>query len=111
MHIRLSTYGHALFHRQLLPHMLRVFPRNSDALGTVSMSAIFKTKYTLHGILVKTRSIRDVHLMKQCVYSIPCDCGKCYIGETSRPLEVHIKEHKYNLIQNLLEKSKLAQHA
>jgi hypothetical protein len=32
-------------------------------------------------------------------------------GETSRPLEVHIKEHKYNLMQGLLEKSKLAQYA
>jgi hypothetical protein len=29
----------------------------------------------------------------------------------SRPLEGHIKEHKYNLNQGLLKKSKLAQHA
>jgi hypothetical protein len=35
----------------------------------------------------------------------------CYIGETSRPLEVHIKKHKHNLRQGLLEKSRLAQHA
>jgi predicted GIY-YIG superfamily endonuclease len=49
--------------------------------------------------------------MKQCVYSIPCDCDRCYIGKTSRPVEVRIKEHKYNLTQGLLEKSKLAQHA
>jgi hypothetical protein len=46
-----------------------------------------------------------------CVYSISCDCGRCYIGETNRPLELRIKEHKYNLKQGLLEKSKLAQHA
>jgi hypothetical protein len=45
------------------------------------------------------------------VYSNPCDCSRCYIGETSRPLEVSIKEHKYNLTQIFLEKSKLAQHA
>jgi hypothetical protein len=36
--------------------------------------------------------------------------GRCYIGETSRPLEVRIKEHKYNLTQGLLAKSKSAQH-
>jgi hypothetical protein len=48
---------------------------------------------------------------KQCGYSIACDCGRCYIGETSRLLEVCIKEHKYNPTQGLLEKSKLAQHA
>jgi hypothetical protein len=31
--------------------------------------------------------------------------------ETNRPLEVRIMEHKYNLTQGLLEKSKLAQSA
>jgi hypothetical protein len=36
---------------------------------------------------------------------------KLRVGETSRPLEVRIKEHKYNLTQGLLGKSKLAQHA
>jgi hypothetical protein len=45
------------------------------------------------------------------VYSIPRDCGRCYTGETSRRLEARIKEHKYNLTQGLVEKSKLAQHA
>jgi hypothetical protein len=55
--------------------------------------------------------------MEQCVYKIPCDCGRCYISETSRPLEIRIEENKYNieeqkykLTQGLLEKSKLAQH-
>jgi predicted GIY-YIG superfamily endonuclease len=59
---------------------------------------------------MKTGPVRDAQQMKQCVYSITCDCGRCYIGETDRPLEVRIKEHKYNLTQGLLEKSKLAHH-
>jgi predicted GIY-YIG superfamily endonuclease len=49
--------------------------------------------------------------MKLCVYNIPCDCGRCYIGKITRPLEVRSKEHKYNLTQGLIEKPKLAQHA
>jgi hypothetical protein len=48
---------------------------------------------------------------KQCMDNIQYDCGRCYIDDTSRPLEVCIKEHKYNLTQDLFEKSKLAQHA
>jgi hypothetical protein len=57
---------------------------------------------------MKTGLVRDAQHMKQCVYNIPCDCGRYYIGETSRPLEVHVKELKYNLTQGLLEKLKLA---
>jgi hypothetical protein len=33
-----------------------------------------------------------------------------YIGERSRPPEVHIKKHTQKLTESLLEKSKLAQH-
>jgi hypothetical protein len=76
-----------------------------------NLRTIFKTKHILHGTLIKPGPIRDVQQMKQCVYSIPCDCCRSYIGETSRPSEVRIKEHKYNLKQGLLEKSKLAENA
>jgi hypothetical protein len=61
--------------------------------------------------LIITGQVKDGQQTKQCVYSIPRDYGRCYIGETSRPLEEHMKEHKYNLTQGLLEKSKLGQHA
>jgi hypothetical protein len=60
---------------------------------------IFKTKHTLHGTLGKTGLVRDVQSTKQCTYNISCDCGKCDISETSRPLEACIKEHKYTLTQ------------
>jgi hypothetical protein len=33
----------------------------------------------------------------------PNDYGRCYISETSRLLEVRIKEYKYNMTQGLLE--------
>jgi hypothetical protein len=71
---------------------------------------IFKTKHTLHGTSIKTGLVRNAHQTKQCVYNMPCNYGSYYIGETCRPIEVRITEHKYNLTQSLLEKSKLAQH-
>jgi hypothetical protein len=70
-----------------------------------NVRTIFKSKHTLRGTLMKTGPVRDAQQTKQCVYSIPCDCSRCYIGERGRPL------HKYNLTQCLLEKSKLAQRA
>jgi hypothetical protein len=60
--------------------------------------------------IMKTGLVRDAQQTKHCVYNIPCDCDRCYIGKTSRHLEVHITEHKYNLTQGLSEKSKFAQH-
>jgi predicted GIY-YIG superfamily endonuclease len=62
-------------------------------------------------MLVRTGPIIESKQMKQCVYNFPLECGRCYIGETSRRLEVRIKKHKCNLTQGLLEKSKVAQHS
>jgi hypothetical protein len=60
---------------------------------------------------MKTRPERDPQQTAQCIFSIPCECGKSYIGETGRPLAMWLHEHRHNLQQGLLEKSKLAQHA
>jgi hypothetical protein len=71
----------------------------------------FSKRNSFRGTLRETGPVRDAQQTKQCVYSIPRDCGRCYTGETSRRLEARIKEHKYNLTQGLVEKSKLPQHA
>jgi hypothetical protein len=62
-------------------------------------------------ILIKTGPVRNAQQTKQCMYNIPCDCGRCYFGETNSLLEVRINEHKYDLTQGRIGKSKLAQHA
>jgi hypothetical protein len=51
-----------------------------------------KTKHALRGTVMKTGLVRDAHQTKRYVYSIQCDRGRCYIGETSRLLEVRIKK-------------------
>jgi hypothetical protein len=60
---------------------------------------------------MKTRPERDAQQTAQCVYSIPCECGRSYIDETGRPLAVLLRESRHNHQQGLLEKSRLAQHA
>jgi hypothetical protein len=79
-------------------------------IGNRDIRTIFKTKHTLRSSLTKTRPERVLHQVAQCTYSIPHECGKSYIGETDRLLAVWLREHKYNLQQALLKKSKLAQH-
>jgi hypothetical protein len=49
--------------------------------------------------------------MAQCIYSIPWECGRSYIGETGRPLAVWLHEHRQNLKEGALDISKLAQWA
>jgi hypothetical protein len=73
-----------------------------------NLRTIFKTKHTLRVTLMKPGQVGDAQQTKQRVCSIPCDYGRCYTGETSRPLEVGVRKHKHNLTQGLLEKSKLA---
>jgi hypothetical protein len=75
----------------------------------LSVRTILKTTHALCGT-------DENGLVKRCTADkITCTIchvtGRYYIGETSRPIEVHIKEHKYNLIQGMIEKSKVAQHA
>jgi hypothetical protein len=60
---------------------------------------------------MKTRPERDPQQTAQCIYTIPCKCGRSYIGETGRPLAMWLREHRYNLGKGLLEKSKLDQQA
>jgi predicted GIY-YIG superfamily endonuclease len=60
---------------------------------------------------MRTRPKRDTRRTTQCVYSIPCECGRTYNGETGRLLSARLREHRHNLKEGHLEKSKLAQHA
>ncbi|KAJ8912740.1 hypothetical protein NQ315_016695 [Exocentrus adspersus] len=70
----------------------------------------FKTNNTLRSILTHTKPIKKEQNEKNCIYQIPCQCGKHYIGETSRPLDVRIKEHKNYVRYYQVDRSHLAQH-
>jgi hypothetical protein len=58
-----------------------------------------------------TRPKIDPQKIANCVYNIPCECGRSYFGEIGGLLAVRIRDHGHNLKLDLLEKSKLAQHA
>jgi hypothetical protein len=76
-----------------------------------NIRTIFKTGQTLKSILVRTRPERDLQSTAHCIFSIPCECGRNYICETGRLQATWIREHRHNLKESLLEKSRLAQHA
>ncbi len=45
------------------------------------------------------------------MYSIPCSCGKVYIGETTRRLEQRVKEHQDACNRGDEKVSAIAEHA
>jgi hypothetical protein len=47
----------------------------------------------------------------QCIYRIPCECGREYVGKTGKPLNIRIRKHKYNQREGHIDKSKLASRA
>jgi hypothetical protein len=53
---------------------------------------------------MKTRPERDRLQTAECIYSIPCECGRNYSAETGRPLAVRLREHRYYLKEGILEK-------
>jgi predicted GIY-YIG superfamily endonuclease len=93
-----------------IPYVKGVSEKFEHIGNQYNIRTVFKTKHTLRSSLVRTRSKRDPQQTAHCVYSIPSECGRCYIGEIGRPLSVRIREHRHNLKEGLLDKSKLAQH-
>jgi predicted GIY-YIG superfamily endonuclease len=94
-----------------IPYVKGVSEKLKRIGNQCNIRMIFKTKHKLRSSLMKTRPERDPQQTARGVYSIPCECGISYIGETGRPLAMRLCEHKHNLKEGLLEKSKLAQHA
>jgi hypothetical protein len=90
----------------IIPYVKGISKKFRHTGNHFNVRAIFITKYKLLGTLMKTGPVIDTQQTKQHVYNIPCECGKA-----SRPLEECIKEHKHNLNQGLLKKSKSAQYA
>ena len=49
-------------------------------------------------------------MTKNCVYSIPCTCGKIFKGETGRPLKVRLEEHRKAVVRGEIEKSGMTEY-
>jgi hypothetical protein len=45
------------------------------------------------------------------IYSIPCECRKVYIGQSSRSIQLHIKEHSRHIRLAQPDKSAVAEHS
>jgi hypothetical protein len=53
----------------------------------------------------------DLGLKTPGVYSIPCECGQVYIGQTGRSVDTRLKEHQRHIRLEHLDKSAVAEHS
>ena len=48
---------------------------------------------------------------RTCVYSIPCECGEVYIGQSGRSIQLRIKEHNRHIRLEQPDKSAVPEHS
>jgi hypothetical protein len=90
----------------IIPYVKGISEKFRRIGKSFNVKTILKAKDTFHGTIMKSGPVRYAQQTKQCVYNIPRECDRCYVGETSRPLEVFVEEHKYSY-----NPSKLARHS
>ena len=67
------------------------------------IKTIFRSGLTLRKHLFRVK-LRTEYMIKNYVYSIPCNYGKVYKCETCRPLKIRLKEHWKEIIIGEIEK-------
>ena len=93
-----------------LPYIKGTTDRISRILNKHNIKIAFTPPNTILNMVDSAKDPIDPRLHKG-VYIIPCSCGKEYIGETGRSLNVRLKEHVVDLSHNRTDKSALVEHA
>ncbi|XP_067667512.1 uncharacterized protein [Haliotis asinina] len=79
---------------------------------TAGIDVTFKSDKTLKTILKangRCTPTKTTHKPRDCIYKLMCDCGSSYVGETSRPIDIRLKEHRTSVEKSDL-KSALSEH-
>jgi hypothetical protein len=79
-------------------------------LNKFNVRTTFKSSFTLRSTLSYTKPFNPTQHSKNSVYSLPCDCGKTYFGESKRPLNIRANEHRQKVKTKQVLTSLLAKH-
>ncbi|XP_018566090.1 uncharacterized protein LOC108907059 [Anoplophora glabripennis] len=91
-----------------LPYVKGCTDKIGRLLKKRNINTVFSTVRQVAAAFPKT--CNNDQLQGPGVYSIPCSCGKVYIGQTGRHINMRLKEHKSHLKNNNWEKSAVAKH-
>ena len=71
----------------VIPYVMGVSKELRRVCGKYGVRVTFKSGTSLRGSLTKVKDEVSIITKSNVVYSIACDCGKYYIGETERTLQ------------------------
>ena len=87
--VSISYYGNL---SEIVKHFFRKY----------NVKVVFRINSKLDRFIVLGKDPYEIGEQNNVVYKISCNCGKCYVSQTKRPLRIRIDEHFKNF--NLTEK-------
>ena len=91
---------------QVSHHISRLLRKTASIDVTFSSGKTLKTILKANGRASGNQTSCNP---RGCIYQLNCNCGNSYIGETSRPFDIRLKEHKTS-VKNADQKSALSEH-
>ena len=88
-----------------LPYVKGLAERIQKIYCPYDIRTVFTRGSTLPRYLFRVKPPTEFNMIKNCVYSIYCSCGKIYKGKTGRPLKVRLEELWKAVVQGEIEKS------
>ena len=93
-----------------LPYVKELAERIQKICCPYDIRTVFTSGSTLRRYLFRVKPPTEFNMIKNCVSSIPCSCGKIEQSETGRPLTVRLEEHRKAVVRGDIEKSGIADH-
>ena len=93
-----------------LPYVKGLAERIQKICSPYDIRTVFTSGSTLRRYPFRVKPPTEFNMTKNCVYTIPCSCGKIYKGETGRLLNVRLEGHRKAVVPGEIEKSCMADH-
>ena len=57
------------------------------------MKIVFRINSKFDRFIILGKNPYEIREHKNVVYKVSCNCGKCYVGQTKRPLKIRLDNH------------------
>jgi hypothetical protein len=92
-----------------LPYTQTTYSRLSRMLAKYNIKSVALPPRKISSYMPPTKDTTG--LRTQGIYKIPCECGKVYIGNSRRSIQLRIKEHERHIRLVQPDKSAVAEHS